>query len=476
MRGRLHLAALLLAAGCGGDGGSSATYTLEAQSGNHQTAAAGSVLAPLQVKLTTSSGEVAEGVPVSWRVRTGCGSVSLAISSTDQLGIASTTPTLGMVVGGQQVEATASGSDPFRFDLTATAAPAPSFQVLAGCNNVPERYGSDLWVADGYGYTGTWGFRGRAGNAIKIWKLSPGGAPTLSDSVIIAGVGTVSDLEVSPDGRWLIATTEGGGEKSGLYVYELTTPGHPVFRARQSVTSGLHTGTLSVIGGVLYAFTAKDPASCALNIYDLSSAATGVITLASATPIPDHYCIHDTFVRDGLAFVFAWDEGLYIFDVGNGINDGNPSQPKLVSHTTGYGGETHNGWWFWNPTNGEKKYLFIGQEGPGTLGVSSSGSIHVVDVSDLEAPVQVATYTLAGAGAHNFWMDEQQQVLYAAFYNGGIVALDVSGTLTGDLSNREIARIRPGGANNTYVWGVMLANGYLYGSDMVSGFWQLAVP
>jgi hypothetical protein len=300
--------------------------------------------------------------------------------------------------------------------------------------------------------------------------------------VSISGVGTVSDLEVSTDGAWLIATTE-SGDKDGLYVYQVTSPGQLALRATRQVSAGLHTGTLAEIDGTLYAFTAKDPPNCSLNIYNLSAAGAGDITLASSTPIPDNYCIHDTFVRDGLAFVFAWNEGLYIFDVGNGMAGGTPAAPELVSHSgrrtsedAGFGGATHNGWWFWNPNNGEKRYLFIGQEGPGSVGVSSSGSIHVIDVSDLENPVKVAQYTMPGAGAHNFWMDEEAQVLYAAFYNGGIVALDVSGTLTGDLASRVIAQVRPGGEDNTYMWGVMLYNGYLYGSDMVSGFWQLAVP
>jgi hypothetical protein len=467
---------LLWLSACGGDDGTSRAYSIEIQAGNHQTASAGVALAPLQVKVTHADGEPAEGVAVRWRSRTGCGSVSAAVSSSDALGLAATTPTLGLLVGNQRVEADVDGGDPVTFDFTATAAPDPAFQVLAGCNNVPERFGSDLWVADGYAYTGTWGFRSRAGNAVKIWELNASGTPTLRDSLLVSGVGTISDLEVSPDGNWLVLTAEGGGERNGLYVYELTAPGHPVFRARKSVPTGLHTGTLAVIDGTLYAFTAKDPGNCALQIYDLSAAAAGTITLASATPIPDNYCIHDTFVRDGLAFVFAWDEGLYIFDVGNGVEGGTPASPQQISKTAGLGGETHNGWWFWNPTNGEKRYLFIGEEGPGTVGVSSSGSIRVIDVSDLSAPAHVATYTLPGAGAHNFWTDEPAQVLYAAFYNGGIVALDVSGALTGDLANREIARIRPGGANNTYMWGVMLYDGYLYGSDMVSGFWQLAVP
>src|SRR5262249_25162068 len=149
------------------------------------------------------------------------------------------------------------------------------------------------WVADGYAYTGTWGFRGQQGNAIKIWKLGADGAPTLQRSEVITGVGTISDLEVSPDGKWLVVTTE-GGDKDGLYVYEVTSPGTIIRRASQLVGNGLHTGTLSVIGGKLYAFTAKDPGNCALNIYDLSAVASGSITLASGTPIPDHYCIHDT--------------------------------------------------------------------------------------------------------------------------------------------------------------------------------------
>lgn len=193
-------------------------------------------------------------------------------------------------------------------------------------------------------------------------------------------------------------------------------------------------------------------------------------------PIIENYGIHDTFVRDGLAFVFAWNDGLHIFDVGNGIDGGRPDNPVEVSHLQQLGGETHNGWWFHNPTNGEKKYLFVGQEGPGVVGASSSGSIFIVDVSDLHAPTQVAVFDITGAGPHNFWMDEDAQILYAAYYNEGVIAVDVSGTLTGNLATqgRILAQVKPGGANNTYIWGVQLYNGSLYASDMVSGFWQLS--
>jgi hypothetical protein len=205
--------------------------------------------------------------------------------------------------------------------------------------------------------------------------------------------------------------------------------------------------------------------------------------LVATVPIPPNYGIHDTFVRDGIAFVAAWNTGILIYDVGNGIKAGTACNPQLISSlVTQAGGiagvDVHNSWWFWNPKTSEKKYLFIGQEGPavGGIGKGSSGLIHVVDVSDLTAPQEVAFFHKAGAdsqGTHNFWMDESGQVLYAAYYNGGVVKLDVSGTLSGDLAGRLLDSIRPGGVDSTYVWGVQLYNGSLYAVDMLTGLWQL---
>ncbi len=198
-------------------------------------------------------------------------------------------------------------------------------------------------------------------------------------------------------------------------------------------------------------------------------------TLVATVSIPPAYGIHDTFVRDGLAFVSAWNTGVMIFDVGNGVQGGSPSSPQLIATYATPGGETHNAWWFWTPNTGEKKYLFVGQEGPGALGATSSGDIHVLNVSDLSHPTEVASFHVNGAGTHNFWMDEGAQILYAAYYNQGIVALDVSGNLSGSLSNRLVDSLRPGGAGDTYTWGVQLDHGTLYASDMLSGFWQIGL-
>jgi hypothetical protein len=361
--------------------------------------------------------------------------------------------------------------------------PPPSsltLTVAGGGNNVPDRYTSDLWVHGSHAYTGTWGASpqgGNTGNVLKIWSLDGTGAPSLVNSIVIPEITTVSDVEVSADGAVLMFSAE-LGQNGGLYLYDLADPADPAFLDSVQVETGLHTATFGEIGGRRYAFAAKNAPNPALKIFDVTDPA-GIVA-AATVPIPPHYGIHDTYVRDGLAFVFAWDTGVIIYDVGNGIRGGSPTSPVELSRLVTEAGianspAVHNGWWFHNPVTQEARYLFIGQEGPGFIGHEASGDIHVVDVSDLANPREVASFRLSGAGTHNFWMDEARQILYAAYYNGGVVALDVSGSLSGDLADRLIARIEPGGDNKTYTWGVQLANGSLYASDMLSGLWQIAV-
>ena len=41
--------------------------------------------------------------------------------------------------------------------------------------------------------------------------------------------------------------------------------------------------------------------------------------------------LHDIDVKDGLAYLSYWNEGLVILDVGKGIKGGSPENPRLVS-------------------------------------------------------------------------------------------------------------------------------------------------
>ena len=467
--------------------------SIQAVSGNGQVGPPLATLPiPLTVQVNDDQGNGVADVAVSWSAVTGSGTVSPDSSTTDAAGRASAQFTLGTLLGEQQAQAAVTGLTGSPVGFTATAseeAPAPVvLSIGGGGNNVPERYSSDLWVTGNYAYTGTWNFRDEQGDVLKVWSLGADGAPSLAGSVTVPKTGTVSDVQVTEDGQLLVLSSEGGGDlgqDGGVYVYGLTDPAHPSFLGSAEVPfGGVHTVTVASVNGQLYAFAAKNPGFSgnetqnqpALLILGLANPASP--TLVHREPILPHYGIHDTFVRDGLAFVFAWDEGVIIYDVGNGVRGGSAAAPVEVSRivTSTSAGNTpsvHNGWWFHNPVTGEQRYLFVGQEGVGSIGSRSSGDIHVVDVSDLAHPTEVAFFHLDGAGTHNFWVDEPRQVLYAAYYNAGVVAIDVSGTLSGDLSGRLLSQVQPGGTHDTYTWGVQLSNGSLYAIDMLSGLWQL---
>lgn len=412
-----------LLAGCGGSDVVSppGPFTLVLNAGDGQSGTVGTALAtPLSVLVTDAAGPAA-GVTVRWSVTSGGGSVP-ATSKTGTDGIASALYTLGTTAGPKAVTATVDGASA-AVTFNSTALPGPARRMVPSGGN------------------GQSAIAGQAApNPLAVFILDqynngvPGVAVTWT---VISGGGSVSPAASVTDFLGVATTTFTTGSASGSQT------------ARASATG--------LVGSPI-TFTVT---------------ATSGIALVASVPIPPQYGIHDTFVRDGLAFVCAWNSGLMIYDVGNGIKGGSPSNPQLVSTIVTAGGEVHNAWWFWNPTNGEKRYVFVGQEGPGFLGSSSTGDVHVVDVSNLLAPVEVATYSVPGAGTHNFWMDEQAQILYAAYYNAGVVALNVSGTLSGNLASREIARLQPGGPGNTYVWGVQLYNGSVYATDMLSGFWQL---
>src|SRR5215208_918353 len=244
---------------------------LEPLDGNGQSGGPGALLAkPLTVKVTDAQGNPVPGVLVSWSVLSGAGTVTPSSSASDDAGAASAQFTLGPDPGEQQARAEVSGLSGSPVIFTATAASgntgAVVLSVVGGGNNVPERLSSDLWVHGNYAYTGTWGYHpgsGAAGDALNVWTLSASGAPSLVDSVIVPGIATVSDVQVSDDGQLLVLSGERGGDfgqDGGIYIYSLTDPAHPSFLGAASTPfGGTHTVTLSSINGQLYAFAAKNP-------------------------------------------------------------------------------------------------------------------------------------------------------------------------------------------------------------------------
>jgi hypothetical protein len=376
--------------------------------------------------------------------------------------------------------------------LTVNAS-APAKLAAFGNGVESARYTAEIAVRGNIAYTTTWSFRGgNPGNKVNIWDVS-GNTPTLIDSLIVSNAITLGDVAVSDDGSILVVATELTG--GSIVIYDLADPRRPRLLSRFNnahTNPGVHTAEIGRVNGKLYGFLAIDPAGSAharLVIVDLStpSAPREVFTKEVGNPF-----VHDTFVRDGLLFVALWDDGMEIWDLGGcgGGTGASPENPRVLGGVKTVGGEVHNVWWYHDP-NGGKRFAFVGQEGPGAIGSSSVGDIHVVDITDPTQPKEVAFYHVDGAGTHNFSVDEAHGVLYAAYYNGGVRAIDVRGDLaaclpsqqvgTGDGSvrcdlrqmGRELATGLLDAGKPVYVWGVQYLAGSVYASDMLNGIWKL---
>lgn len=376
------------------------------------------------------------------------------------------------------------------------APPAAAVLPVTGRGTITSRYSAEVWVHGDYAYTSTWGSRGNPavnGNAVFVWNVR--GTPQLVDSLIVppvqegVAIRTTGDVQVSDDGTLLVFPTELA--PGSIEIYALNDPARPRRLGRftsPNITRGVHTAELQRISGRLYAFLSVNAASThpsRLMIVDLGDPANPreVMFRDMGNPF-----IHDVFVRDGLLFTALWDAGMVIWDIGGGGKGGTLQNPVEVGRLITRNGKVHNVWWFHETSTGARRFVFVGEEGPATLFSSSSGDIHVVDMANPAQPVEVAFFNVPGAGTHNFAVDEGRGLLYAAFYNGGVQVLDVSGDLTrctavqksldGRCDLRLMGRLVATGASGdggpAFVWGVHLAGTVLYASDMLNGLVRLS--
>lgn len=381
----------------------------------------------------------------------------------------------------------ACGGDKVTVPSTPTAVLGPPLEIL-GLGTESARYTAEIAVHGTTAYTTTWSTRSAVGNKINIWDVS-GATPTLVDSVIVNGASTLGDVQISDDSTEMVVATERIG--GSIVIYDISNPRKPAL-IKQYTTSntnpGVHTVKLGRVNGKLYGFLQIDPINLTparIVIVDLSDLSNPreVFTRVIGNPY-----VHDVNMRDGILFLALWDDGVDIWDIGGGGQGGTPANPVVLGNVKTLGGEVHNIWWY-HDAQGGKRFAFVGQEGPGSVGSSSSGDIHVIDVSNFAAPKEVAFYHVDGAGTHNFSVDEKNGVLYAAYYNGGVRALDIRGDLTTcpgadnltegvkrcDLKamGRELAVALTNQNRDVYVWGVAYTGDAVYASDMVNGIWKL---
>ena len=306
---------------------------------------------------------------------------------------------------------------------------------------------------------------------------------------------SINDVKVSPDGRYASLTREGASNRrNGVVILDLADPAHPKIAAEY--TEGL-------TGGVHNAFPTND------YLFALSNGDKYVILDMSDIYDPKYVSeydhpnsrVHDVWVHDGIAYSAEWGTGLVAVDVGNGRWGGAIDDPVLISTYPVPTGATHAAFPYVSESAG-KFYIFIGDEiltregmawegigpdyrqkydpvtGRGGYPRASWGYIQVIDFDDPENPEMVARYEVSEFGTHNIWVEDD--ILYQAYYEGGMRLVDVSGELMGNLysQGREIAVYKafdPVGfiPNSPGAWSVMPHKNLVWFADINSGLWAM---
>jgi hypothetical protein len=366
---------------------------------------------------------------------------------------------------------------------------------LVGHGRVSDRATSDLWVwegADGrdYAITGTHSASGHA----YIWDVTDPARLEIIDTVHV-DARTVNDVKISEDGRIAVISREGASNRrNGIVILDVSEPlvGVRILaRYDDELTGGVHN--VYVHDNHVYALSAGQRYDI-INIEDPEKPhRVGRFELEN----PDR-SIHDVVVQAGIAYSANWTDGIVVVDVGGGGKGGSPKNPVKLGSFPFPTGWNHAVYPYRSKSTG-KFYIFAGDEaartgrfspepeiGSGTPGYEGEsarwrGWIHILAWDALEGgepPELVARYEVPEAGSHNIWIEDD--VMYVAFYNGGLRIVDVSGELLGNLyrQGREIAHFLPFDPkgfvpNSPQVWGAQPHKGVIFFSDYNSGLWAV---
>ncbi len=362
---------------------------------------------------------------------------------------------------------------------------------VKGRINLKDIQTAEQWLFGDYIYVSTiW-------DQLKVYDITNPATPKLTDSITV-DARLINDVSVSADGKIGVITREqSSSRKNGIVFLDTSDPAHPKVLSEytETVTGGVHSAFID--GHYVYL---TDDATGSLRVIDFKDVKNPKEVArwqvesrrpkiegngSAAVQFSEGRYLHDVQVKDGLAYLAYWRDGLIILDVGAGLKGGSPENPKFVSQLRFNYNELYGDGWMAgaHEVYRYKNYVFVGDEVfpeyfqiYNRERIPARGVLHVVDVSDILNPRNVAEYEVPEGGAHNIWVKDD--VLVMGFYGGGGRVLDVSGELRGDLyrQGREIARLWTGDPqgfrpNIPFTWGARQHGDYIFFNDINSGIW-----
>jgi len=353
---------------------------------------------------------------------------------------------------------------------------------------------AEQWIIGNFVYVST------ISDKLLVYDVSDPAHPKLADTVKVDARIT-NDVSTTADGKIAVMSREGASNrKNGIVFFDTSDPAHPkvISEYTATVTGGVHsafvdshyvyltddaTGSMRVIDFK----DVKNPKEVAR--WQVENPLVRTVTEPTGEQVTAGRYLHDVQVKDGLAYLAYWRDGLVILDVGSGIKGGSPERPQFVSQYRMNYHELYGDGWLAgaHAIFRYKNYVFVGDEVfPGLFDIQSKkripvrGIVHVIDVSDIYHPKEVANYSVPEGGAHNIWVKDD--VLSMGYYSGGARVVDVSGELRGDLyrQGREIGRLWTGDpdgfrSNLPFTWGAQPHGDVIFFNDINSGLWIVKI-
>src|SRR5579859_3520638 len=263
----------------------------------------------------------------------------------------------------------------------------------------PDLQMSEEWIIGHHAYLST------IADKVFVYDIADPANPKLLDSLKV-DARIINDISTTPDEKIGVFTREGASNrKNGIVFLDTSDPSHlkVLSEYTATVTGGVHSAYID--GHYVYI---TDDATGSLRIIDFQDVKhpkevarwqtenpTDVTISTEIGSMSSGRYLHDLQVKDGLAYLAYWRDGLVILDVGNGMAGGTPENPKLVTqyHFNHY--ELYGDGWLAGSHSvfRYKNYLFVGDEVfPAIFNIEDRDRIpvrailHVMDISDIKHP------------------------------------------------------------------------------------------
>ena len=200
---------------------------------------------------------------------------------------------------------------------------------------MPDLQMSEEWIIGHHAYLST------VADKVFVYDIADPANPKLLDTLKV-DARIINDISTTPDERIGVFTREGASNrKNGIVFLDTSDASHlkVLSEYTATVTGGVHsayidshyvyltddaTGSLRVIDFQ----DPKHPKEVAR--WEADNPTVVSINTKHGSMTSGRY-LHDLQVKDGLAYLAYWRDGLVILDVGNGMSGGSPENPKLVS-------------------------------------------------------------------------------------------------------------------------------------------------